>query len=76
MDTGREKKIRTKIDHKKTVFDDQLLVELSDHYFQQMVPHVTSSMDWLRNNFPDRLISRSSDVPWPANSPDLDPIDY
>ena len=63
----------------KTVFDDQLLMELSDHYFQQdgASCHTSrTSMDWLKSNFPDRLISRKSDVPWPANSPDLDPIDY
>ena len=63
----------------KTVFDDQLLMELSDHYFQQdSAPCYTSltSMDWLKSNFPERLISRKSDVPWPANYPDLNPLDY
>ena len=62
----------------KTVFDDQLLMELSDHPFQQDgAPCHTSltSMDWLKSNFPERLISRKSNVPKPANSPDLNPLD-
>lgn len=34
------------------------------------------SMDLLRLAFPDRLISRNGDIPWPARSPDLTSPDF
>lgn len=33
-------------------------------------------MEFLQENFEDRIISRNSKVPWPAKSPDLNPLDY
>ena len=38
-------------------------------------PHCTDEVqDWLRQNFGDRIISRRSSIPWPAQSPDLNPL--
>lgn len=34
------------------------------------------TMDMLRMNFPQRVISRFGDVPWPPRSPDLSPLDF
>ena len=34
------------------------------------------SMDWLKNRFPDKLISNKSDFVWPPRSPDLNPLDF
>ena len=41
-------------------------------------PHCSNvSLDFLNENFPgDRLISRRTNNPWPAYSPDLSPADY
>lgn len=33
-------------------------------------------MDLLRENFPEKLISRFGDIPWPPRSPDLTPMDF
>ena len=33
-------------------------------------------LDWLRQKFGDRIISRRSSIPWPAQSPDLNPLDF
>lgn len=32
--------------------------------------------NYLRQIFPNRLIANNGDVPWPARSPDLSPLDY
>ena len=35
------------------------------------------AMDWLRNRFPNKLISLKSEfLSWPARSPDLNPLDF
>ena len=63
----------------KDVFDEDTLMELCDHFFQQDGAPAHSSrcvLDWLETNFPQRLISRRSAFPWPANSPDLNPLDF
>ena len=41
-------------------------------------PHCSNvSLDFLNEYFPeDRLISRRTNTPWPAYSPDLSPADY
>lgn len=33
-------------------------------------------LDWLEDKFEDRVISRKTQIPWPAKSPDLAPNDY
>ncbi len=33
-------------------------------------------MDFLKETFDDRIISRGSPTPWPAKSPDSNPLDY
>jgi inhibitor of nuclear factor kappa-B kinase subunit alpha len=33
-------------------------------------------MDFLQEKFEDRIISRKSPTPWPAKSPDMNPLDY
>ena len=51
----------------------------SETFFQQdgATPHTANlSMDWLRERFPERLISSKSDFPWPPRSPDLNPLDF
>ncbi|CAK1550166.1 unnamed protein product [Leptosia nina] len=35
-----------------------------------------ASMDLLRENLPQKLISRFGDIPWPPRSPDLTPMDF
>ena len=47
-------------------------------WFQQGAKAHTSciSMGFLREAFPDRLISLRGDLNWPARSPDLAPCDY
>lgn len=35
-----------------------------------------ASIQWLKDTFGDRLISRRCDIPWPARSPDLTPPDF
>lgn len=35
-----------------------------------------ASMNLLRENFPQKLISRFGDIPWPPRSPDLTPMDF
>ena len=34
------------------------------------------TIDMLRTHFPNRVISRFGDVPWPPRSPDLSPLDF
>ena len=48
-------------------------------WFQQdgATPHTsTDSLNWLRQLFPDRLISRRCDPEWAPHSPDLNPPDF
>ena len=33
-------------------------------------------LDWLQTTFPERLISIKTAFPWPANSPDLSPLEF
>lgn len=40
-------------------------------------PHVSDrSLQWLRERFQDRLISRRTEHIWAPNSPDLNPLDF
>ena len=40
-------------------------------------PHVSGkALQWINDHFPDRRISRRTDCPWSANSPDLNPLDF
>ena len=36
----------------------------------------TTVRDFLTRTFRDRVIGRGFDIPWPARSPDLTPLDY
>ena len=50
-----------------------------DYWFQQdgATPHTANRVrEWLTSKFGDRLISRFTDRPWPARSPDLSPLDF
>jgi hypothetical protein len=52
---------------------------LQNHWMQQdgATAHTARpSMDVLRREFPNRLISRFGDVNWPSRSPDLSPPDF
>ena len=63
----------------ESVFDERKLLQLSDHWYQQdSAPcHMSrKSMTWLHDAFSDNLISQKSEFPWPACSPDLNPLDY
>ena len=47
--------------------------------FQQdgAAPHTaTAVIGWLETRFPACVISRRTHRPWPARSPDLNPLDY
>ena len=49
------------------------------YYYQQdgATPHCSNKcMQFQQEKFPGRVISRRSDQPWPAHSPDLSPLDY
>lgn len=51
----------------------------SHTWFQQdgATPHTArESMALLRDFFPNKLISRFGDIPWPPRSPDLTPMDF
>ncbi|GBP20080.1 hypothetical protein EVAR_13852_1 [Eumeta japonica] len=51
----------------------------SHTWFQQdgVTAHTArASMNLLRENFPQKLISRFGDIPWPPRSPDLTPMDF
>jgi len=53
-------------------------IDLSSVWFQQDVAtaHTArASMSALREIFPQHVISRGGDVPWPARSPDLSACD-
>ena len=40
-------------------------------------PHCAKKcLDFLEEKFPGRVISRRTETPWPAHSPDLSPLDY
>ena len=50
-----------------------------DQWFQQdgATPHTSNhTLDWLRERFQERLISRKCDVEWAPHSPDLNPPDF
>ncbi|GFO20935.1 transposable element tc3 transposase [Plakobranchus ocellatus] len=52
---------------------------LAEQWFQQdgATPHTSNkSLTWLRQRFPDRLISRRCDPEWAPHSPDLNPPDF
>ena len=55
-------------------------VDMNTVIYQQdgATPHCSNvSLEYLRRYFPgDRLISRRTDNPWPAHSPDFSPADY
>jgi len=54
-------------------------IDLPSVWFQQdgATAHVArASMSVLREMFPQHVISRGGDVPWPARSPDLSACDY
>ena len=39
--------------------------------------HTTNRvLDFLKSKFADRIISRRTAIPWPACSPDINPLDY
>ena len=60
------------------VFGNETLNNLSDHFYQQDGATCHTSlvaMTWLEDNFPGRLISDTSDFPWPPNSPDINPFE-
>ena len=49
------------------------------YYYQQdgAPPHCARTcLDFLSEKFPDRVISRRTETPWPACSPDLSPLDF
>lgn len=57
----------------------RLQVDLENVFFQQdgATPHTARvSMQVLRDMFPERLISRFGDIPWPPRSPDLSTCDF
>ena len=48
-------------------------------YFMQdgATCHTTPlNLDFLRSKFAGRVISHKTDLPWPPNSPDLNPLDF
>jgi len=54
-------------------------IDLPSVWFQQdgATTHTArASISVLREMFPQHVISRGSDVPWPASSPDLSACDY
>ena len=49
------------------------------YWFQQngATAHTTIQVrNWLASKFSNRIISRLTEKPWPARSPDLSPLDY
>jgi transposase len=53
--------------------------KLRSTYFQQdgAPPHVGRNVkEFLQQTFPQRIISRCFEIPWPARSPDLTPMDF
>ena len=53
-------------------------IDLSSVWFQQdgaTTDTARASMSVLREKFPQHVISRGGDVPWPARSPDLSACD-
>ncbi|GFN76491.1 transposable element tc3 transposase [Plakobranchus ocellatus] len=54
-------------------------INRAEQWFQQdgATPHTSNeSLTWLRQRFPDRLISRRCDPEWAPHSPDLCPPDF
>jgi hypothetical protein len=69
----------------KAMLQDQLLPVLQQRrdlrqiwFMQDGAPcHCTDSvLQWLGTVFQTRVISRRSAIPWPPESPDLNPLDY
>lgn len=59
--------------------DDLPLAELRLFWFQQdgAPPHFAAVVrEWLNMTLPERWIGRGGPVPWPARSPDLNPLDF
>ena len=80
-ETGQAQTVNTEryVSMLNTVFNSETIAEVADHWFQQDgAPCHTSklSMACLEEKFPSRLISAKSEFPWPACSPDLNPLDY
>ena len=51
----------------------------SEEWLQQdgAAPHTAkSSLEWLSEHFPDRLITLKDEVQWAPHSPDLSPLDF
>ena len=51
----------------------------SEEWLQQdgAAPHTAkSSLEWLSEHFPDRLITLKGEVQWAPHSPDLSPLDF
>jgi hypothetical protein len=51
------------------------VVDVSSIWFQQDGATAHTTMSVLREMFPQHVISRVGDVPWPARSPDLSACD-
>ena len=54
-------------------------VDIEQQWMQQdgATPHTAGgSMTWLKEHFPDRLISLKAEVEWAPHSPDLSPLDF
>lgn len=70
----------------RRMLNDYFLPLLREHpaysshtWFQQdgATPHTArETMALLRDFFPEKLISRFGDIPWPPRSPDLTPMDF
>jgi hypothetical protein len=61
------------------LFDDVSLNFRQNMYFMQDGAPAHFSLEvrnYLDNNFPGRWIGRGSQMPWPARSPDLNPMDF
>ena len=62
-----------------TFFDDLPLGIRQNMWFMQdgAPAHFSRPViDYLNTNFPDRWIGRGSQMPWPARSPDFNPLDF
>ena len=63
----------------RQMIQEYLLPEIGDIFFQQdgATAHTArATMEMLKAIFPNRLISRFGDVPWPPQSPDLSAPDF
>lgn len=63
----------------EALLEDVPLAVLRNMYLQNdgAPAHVQRNVrEWLDETFPGRWIGRNGPVPWPARSPDLNPLDY